>query len=238
VRRRFRQGVSIRPVQTAQAETLLAHPDEALEVRQSLVPLGVAIDHYGHFDVRDFRRFDLRLAAPDNTQLASDNLNDFFAPAEFFELSQDQRLTRKSFDSYNAGVSVTGLDNLQGGRFRLQKVDYERKFLGEQTNPPISQLARLVVQLPPVRFLAQVRSNAIGRSRTGRRVNHTVRDDFSLQQEEFVIVNSEDLTPFEPAQPVTGSEAAVHTALNHLVQQDPTRRERLTVVSRWELNHE
>jgi hypothetical protein len=236
VRRRFLQGVSVRPVQTgAQAERLLAHPDESLEVRQSVVPLGVPIDHYGHFDTNDFHRVDLRLADKDNNRLPSTDLSDFFAPAEFFEMSQDQRLTRKSFDSYKAGLSASGLDNLKGGRFRQMKVQYERKFIGAQTNPPITALIGAVVQLPAAQFQTQLRGNTIGRSRTGRRVSRRMRTDFTLQQEEFVIANSEDLTPFAPAQSIKGSEATVHAALKHFVKQDPTQGERLTVVSRWEL---
>ena len=63
VRRRFLQGVSIRPAPAAsQGERVLAHPDESLQVRQTVLPLGVPIEHFGHFKLGDFKTFRLRLA--------------------------------------------------------------------------------------------------------------------------------------------------------------------------------
>lgn len=227
VRRRFLQGVSIRPVQGGQAERLLAHPDESLEVQQTVLPLGISIDHYGHLDTSDFRKFNLRLSA-DNTEIPKKDLFDFFAPAEFFELTQDERLTRKSYDSYNAGVTASGLDDLQGGRFRQIPVTYERKIIGAEE--------KKTIPLHETHFRGQIRNNAVGRSKTGSRISRTMRSDFGLKQEEFVIVNGENLSPFEPGPATAGSEAAVHTVLKELVREDPRRRAQLTVVARWELN--
>ncbi len=224
VRRYFRQGVAIRAVQ-ATGERLLAHPDESLEVRQNILPLGVQLEHYGHFNSTDFRKFDLRVSGG---SVDTDPLPDFFAPAQFFELTQDERLLRKSYDSYQCGVSTKGLDNLHGGRFRVVKVDYERKLVGTSARPES-------VDLPREHFDVQIRGNAIAKSRTGRRIGRTVRRNFGLQKEEFVIANSEDFTAYEPAQSLAGSEAAVHAAYNDLVRRDSDLARKLVVVPAWEL---
>ena len=66
-------------------------------------------------------------------------------------------------------------------------------------------------------------------------MQRTLRSDFRLQKEKFVIANSEDFTIFEPAQPIIGNEAAVHAALNDLVQRHLKLGEKLVVVPIWEL---
>ena len=163
VRRRFLQGVSIRPVQAAsQAERVLAHPDESLEVRQAVLPLGIQLDHFGHFRVGDFKTFALRLATGEATgerPLAARNTGDFFAPAEFFELSQDERMTRRSYENFNAGLEAEGLDNLLSGGFREMPVSHERKLIDDEAPPE-----RKTVPLPPFHFVAQIRGNAVAKS--------------------------------------------------------------------------
>ena len=230
VRRRFVQGVSVRPVQTAVATRVLAHPDESLEVKQAVLPLGVSLDHYGHFNPRDFRSFSLRLGTTDEF-IAADNTSDFFAPAEFFELTQDERMTRKSYESFNAGLAAGGLDNLIGGRFRQMKVDYERRIIDDQPQIP----GPVLVPLSPIHFAAQLKGNSIAKSQPGRRVGRTVRKDFSLRNERFGIVNREDFSRFQPAQEIVGNEAEVHTALNKFVKRDPSKKELLAVVPIWEI---
>ena len=228
VRRRFVQGVSVRPVQTAVAARVLAHPDESLEVKQAVLPLGVPLDHYGHFNPRDFRKFSLRLGT-DAGFIAADNTSDFFAPAEFFELTQEERMTRKSYESFNAGLAAGGLDNLLGGRFRQMNVDYERRIIDDQPQVPKT------VPLPPAHFVAQIKGNSIAKSQPGRRVGRTVRKDFRLRNERFGIVNREDFSRFQPAQEIVGNESEVHTAMNNFVKRDPSRKDTLAVVAIWEI---
>ena len=141
-------------------------PDESLEVRQAVLPLGVPIDHFGHFRVGDFKTFALRLATGEATgerPLTARNTGDFFAPAEFFELSQDERMTRRSYENFNAGLEAEGLDNLLSGGFREMSVSHERKLIDDEAPPE-----RKTVPLPPFHFVAQIRSNAVAKSQHGR----------------------------------------------------------------------
>jgi hypothetical protein len=161
--------------------------------------------------------------------IAADNTSDFFAPAEFFELTQEQRMTRKSYESFNAGLAAGGLDNLLGGRFRQMNVDYERRIVDDQAPGPV------VVPLSPLHFAAQIKGNSLAKSQPGRRVGRTVRKDFRLRNERFGIVNTENLKRFEAAQEIVGNEAEVNTALKNFVKRDPSKKETLAVVALWEM---
>ena len=230
VRRRFLQGVSIRPVQAAsQAGRVLAHPDESLGVRQAVLPLGIPLDHFGHFKVADFKTFDLRLATGGGT-VATKNTSDFFAPAEFFELTQDERMTRKSYENFNAGLEADGLDALMTDSFREMPVSHERRLVDDEAPPE-----KKTIPLPPIHFTAQIRRNAVAASAHGRRVAGTVRRDFKLQDEQFKIVIKDTLAGFEPAQVPLGSEAEAQTMLKSVVTQDPSQKDRLAVVPVWEV---
>ena len=231
VRRRFLQGVSVRPVQTAaQAERVLAHPDESLEIRQAVLPLGIPLDHFGHFKLRDFEKFDLRLATGEDSVKAK-STGDFFAPAEFFALSGDERMSRKSYESFNAGLEAEGLDNLSSGGFREMSVSYERRIIDDEAPPPKPNN----VALPLTHFIAQIRGNAVSKSQLGRRVAHTVRQDFSLRNERFDVVERETLGSLDPTRPALGSEAEAHIALNNFEKQNPAQKGQLVVVPHWEI---
>jgi hypothetical protein len=191
--------------------------------------LGVPIEHFGHFKVGDFKKFELRLATSVQS-VAAKPTSDFFAPAEFFELSQDERMTRKSYENFNAGLEAEGLDNLLSGGFREMPVSHERKMIDDEAPPE-----RKTVPLPPLHFVAQVRGNAVARSQHGQRVARTVRKDFSLRNERFNIVKRDNLGSFDPAQAALGSEAEAQIALNNFVQQNPAQKDQLVVVPLWEI---
>jgi hypothetical protein len=75
-----------------------------LLVKQQVVPLntGRDIDTFGGAPVAGARRFALT-AALDGTPLASASLQSAFAPAQFFVMSDDEKLAAPAFESMDAG---------------------------------------------------------------------------------------------------------------------------------------
>ena len=139
-------------------------------------------------------------------------------------------MTRRSYESFNAGLEADGLDNLRSGDFREMSVSYERKSIDDEAPPE-----KKTVPLPPPYFVAQIRTNAVANSSLGRRVARTVRKDFSLRGERFNVVVRESLTSAIPAQAPLASEAEAQTVLNSFVTQNPGRTDQLVVVPLWEI---
>jgi hypothetical protein len=114
--------------QVEDATAIFAHPLATLEVHESIVPLGLAITRYGEaslsganeFSITDFR---VGTGGPGFTAVQDD-----FAPAQFFDLSDADKLSRPSFERHDAGAIMSG--NLLANAALLSKtIDYETFFI-------------------------------------------------------------------------------------------------------------
>lgn len=88
---------------------VLVHPLAVLSVRQSVVPLNTAapIDRYGGAPVSGRRQFAIAGATVRGAGPAAlQPLREDFAPAQFFDMTDDQKLTSPSFVPMDAGVQI------------------------------------------------------------------------------------------------------------------------------------
>jgi hypothetical protein len=194
--------VSLRPL-AGTAVDIVLHPLGTLTVKQGVVPLDVEISKFGAAVPGDVRRFTVRSAGAADTPVT-----DFFAPAQFLEMSDSEKLSRPSFEPMTAGVSIgsgqfafsadlTECAELEGLEFDTWIMDRPR------TAPPRKGD---VYTLHPALLGAQARFGAAGagagrhparRSRAGAGKYRIVREGWSL-------VATDALT----AQPVPGLEAS------------------------------
>ena len=87
---------------------LLAHPYGELNVRQRVVPLGVRIQRFGPTSPMGPLRFEITKAevgGADATQRSDPN-KEYFAPGDFFELNDAQKLSRPGFEAMEAGCRI------------------------------------------------------------------------------------------------------------------------------------
>jgi hypothetical protein len=83
---------------------LMATPDSVIEVRQTLVPLGIEIEQFGNAPVGDHSMFELAAAGLEQ----SATLDDWFAPGQFFELGNDDKLEGPEFELMRSGIQFGG----------------------------------------------------------------------------------------------------------------------------------
>ena len=96
---------------------VLMHPLGELSVRQQVVPLGIRIDRYAGGVPGAERRFDITHARVGVDPVADlPAVSEFFAPAEFIDMSDDEKLARPSFESLTAGVSLQSAGTSYGGQ--------------------------------------------------------------------------------------------------------------------------
>jgi hypothetical protein len=128
-----RQQVSIRADSRA-ADMVLLHPMGALSVRQGVVPLNLSrdIDRVGVAAPSGPRRFAVtrvRLGADEQT---TSSLRDLFAPAQYFDMSDDDKLAAPSFEEMDAGVQFGDDDYLFDMASRAKSpFDYTDIAIGE-----------------------------------------------------------------------------------------------------------
>ncbi len=91
----------------AKGDEVLVHPLGQLTVRQQVLPLGVRLDLFEGSAPAGERTFSITQAflGPDPvTDLRP--VNEFFAPASFLQMSDDEKIARPSFESMPAGIAL------------------------------------------------------------------------------------------------------------------------------------
>ena len=120
----------------AAGTNLLAHPLGSLTFQQKLVPFELAldkasgskIDGANHFSSGALALTQGGVPAPVGSATAQ-ALNDFFATAQFIEMSQDDKLAKPSFESYVAGYQLASAD-YEMGEIVPELLGYEEADLG------------------------------------------------------------------------------------------------------------
>jgi len=98
---------------------ILLHPQGELAVRQQVLPLGIHIDYYNGGTPSAERSFNITGGMIGTDQINGNDLppvNEFFAPAQFIAMSDDEKIARPSFESLPAGVKLTIGDLTFGGQ--------------------------------------------------------------------------------------------------------------------------
>jgi hypothetical protein len=97
----------LRQVEVAKA--ILVHPLGAFELREHVVPLETQLDRIGQHPVTEPR---VDLGAPtigDLPARAVSETTDRFAPGQFLDLSDDEKLSRPGFESLPSGMRLAGV---------------------------------------------------------------------------------------------------------------------------------
>jgi hypothetical protein len=178
-------------------------------------------------------------------------VRDFFAPAQFLELTDDEKLSRPSFEPMDAGVTflsdaivftTEARDWLEAGA-----IEFETWLLDKGTNVTESadeedgRGQKLFYRLSPMLLSRQARFGAAGVSelrRTGKAKYHTGPAKHQLTREGWTIVDRQLLTEqsvrgvAEDRAP-TYSEAVAE--LSRLRQETPSRAGRFRILKPSEL---
>ena len=229
------------------ATDVLLHPLGTLTVKQGVVPLNFDISRFGQAAPAGARRFTISSVSLGGQKETPQPVKDFFAPAQFIEMSDDEKLSRPSFEPMAAGVSI-GSDEFvfsadAGDWLELKAIEFETWILDKETNvarrsdPQDQDLYKLSLEL----LGKQARFGAAGNSdlrRTGKAKYRTTRVAHTVAKEGWSIVATDDLTVqpvpgIEAGKPASYSEAA--QALRKLKQENPAKAAGWKILRRSEL---
>ena len=108
------------------------HPLGKFGVKQTVVPLNLTrdIDKFGSSPPSGARRFSITSISVGGVAQTPTPLTDFFAPGQFFEMTDDESITSPSFDTMEAGLMV-GVDafvfNNSGARQRGSRIQDDHR---------------------------------------------------------------------------------------------------------------
>ena len=186
---------------------VLVHPLGALTVRQTAVPLGVEISKFGNAAPADGGPFDITRVWFNDESGSRDTkaVSDHFAPGQFFEMSDDEKLSRPAFESLRSGVSF-GTGGFSHGTAVEAALGYDTAVIDKEEQVKREMKGYQVVQ--DVAALAGL--GAAARSpmvETGSAKYAGPPQKISLEEPEYVVASTEDLHKPEDGQftPPTGT---------------------------------
>lgn len=221
--------VSLREI-TNTDENIIAHPSRNLSVSQKVVPLDIKIEKFGTQNPADYTEFHLDMVDANGDDITDTPVKEEFAPDSFFKLNESERLSRPSFEKYNSGLDGTGSSELTTDYFQERAVGFELIILDEPDPQPIPY------QILPEEFNAFIKNGSIAKSALGTKYSKTsilAPAKVSIKNDEFAIVDNDDLSLFEGHQAASLQEAQL--MMDTLLLERPELEGQLDIVSSFEL---
>jgi len=228
------QTVSLNAV-ASPAAPVLVDPGGAATLRQTVVPLNRTITRFGaavpsgpdHFTVHTVTLNDFQ--APD-----LEPLTDFFAAAQFEELTETDRLSRPSFERMDAGLSIAGSSVTLGASVGAG-LEYETVILDVPWQPRRVQRYELILS-HQLAFL-QLGASALAPFNNTGLVKFAASSNAEalvvLEEDLFVVSGTADGRALSGITGPVGKGLA-HAALVQHLKANPQDRGRLQVVPMFE----
>jgi hypothetical protein len=182
------------------ASGTFVHPLAGVSVVQNVAPLGVTIQRFGSARVSGANRFDVTaLRVGPDTIAAPVPVSRPFGRGQFFDLTDEQRLTLPSFEPFTAGVTVASADFTFGPAVAAD-LRYETAYLDMEPEAPRGRLVRTVLLttgLPASALQWQARSGAAARSAMRERARAPIARSLAVSVDPvpLVAVERDTLSP-------------------------------------------
>lgn len=229
--------VSVRQIEASADPTapLVIHPAGVLTFSQRSLPLeDYAIQKFGNKKPSGANKFKLTNANSDNAPIPADfqNVREQFAPAQFAELSDSEKLSRKSFENLPSGFKLTATNDLLTPLPVSRPVVYELSYLRKKGLEFKGLLNLVFVAYDRLVKGSAVRQSPLSHQQT--RVSLNAPKQVALPPETFAIANAADLKSHTPVLFATQAEAYQHQ--QELIAENPALAGTIQVVSNYELS--
>ncbi len=230
---------SLRELPVGAAEPVRVHPVGIVAISQKVVPLDIAIERIGAQRPADAHLFSIdAVTVNGDAQGTPPVAEESFAPAQFFDLSDADKLGSPSFKSFASGIRVGDGERMRTGYAAAREVKYETKYidsareqrLGESPSPGLFDLDVHAFKAWALRGVIANSELSFARRRKSARAPENV----GTRQEPFAIVNIDSLELFETGG-VLGSERAAQQRMATLIAANPALRGALQVVPTFEM---
>lgn len=114
-------------------QTLCVHPIGTLQVKESVVPLDLPITKYGNATPSDGTEFSIQSVQINAQTESIQAIQDYFAPGQFLNLSDADKLSKPSFEEMDAGVNI-GSSAILNGQDSPRTVMYQEFYIYDPAN--------------------------------------------------------------------------------------------------------
>ena len=219
------------PDGTVESDKLMRfHPIGDLIINQGQVPLNRKLDRFGHKRPGDYHRFSLEINEAGTSQ---GHARSFFAPAQYFDMKDEEIFQTKSFEKYDSGVRLGSAQSWTGGSLLEKPSNYEEIIFDVARE--VDQKKNKVENEHIYQDLQDNNSVALsdpGRNQWRKKAGRA--RGFHRQRDRYFVVDSFTMSPVaEMDKAVPQSEA--RQILAEMVRLQPMQEERLEVVAAYEV---
>ncbi|MGZ8466806.1 MAG: DUF6603 domain-containing protein, partial [Candidatus Binatia bacterium] len=227
------------------ATEVLLHPLGTLTVKQGVVPLDIDISRFGQAAPAGARRFTISSVSLGEQSQTTEPVKEFFAPAQYFEMSDDEKLSRPSFEPMAAGMSI-GSEEFAftpntDDWLEVEAIKFETIIMNKEKQESRRDEQHLY-QLSAELFTKQARFGAAGAGairRSGQAKYRATAGKHRIAKEGWSIVATDELT-VQPVPGIAEGKPTIYSeavqALRKLKQHDPAKAAGLKILRLSELS--
>lgn len=226
------------------ANQIVVHPAGILTFSQRTLPLKFDIQKFGNKAPKTDKRFEFKNAqiVHPSGNIALDSSTDYnnvvesFAANQFEILSDDQKLSRKSFEDRKSGFILRGTAAIRTGKPVAKDVDYELIYLKKAENKLIF---KSIIKLGMMAYNRLLGGNAVRKSvlsKQNNRVSFNAPPEVILTKPKYAVANVSDMK-LHSLDLLHDSEADAYQAYNKLIKEKPELAGEIQIVNHFELQH-
>jgi len=206
-----------------------------LSVSQKVVPLELQINKYGNKIPKDQNKFVINSIKSNTTDFPTDNVEDDFAPANFLELSDSQKLSRKSYEKFKSGKKLTATSALVSGTPVEKSVDYELSYMRRKV---YQLLVAGIYNFSKQLFMFATKGSASYKasvSYTSNKASANSPKNVMVDTGKYAIAKTDDMTLYDAGM-VASSQTEAVELMKQMISDDPKLKGTIQVVQQYELN--
>ncbi len=214
---------------------IVAHPAGVLKFSEKLVPLDFTINKFGDKKPDGADRFSFSDVKSDSQALSTNTLQELFAPANFVEMSDSDKLARKSFENMNSGFEIASSSTLNTAAPVEKSVDYEVLYLRKKS---IGIIFAGIFKLAKDMFSALTKGSAVSKSSISYQNNRksvNSPEDLTINTEQYGVANVSDMKLHDSGL-IAGSQAEAYQMYSNLIAENPGLKDKVQVLSTYEMN--
>ena len=220
-------SVVLRPASAAAGQVFL-DPRGAITLRQRVTPLGVKLEKFGsnpltpiggnYFEVPSFK------VGPDSYSPATlpgivEETKDFFAPSQYYKLSDGEKLSRPSFESLTNGLRITSLATLVGADTATRRVvEYEQLLLDSTAAGGFVAGGADTARFTPDAFGKLAKGSVLGQAIQAAQPSQRAPAPVSWAADTYEVVRAATLAIYDPAD--TATQYAGHEKFGSQLEAD------------------
>jgi hypothetical protein len=222
---------------------VIMHGVGTLTIRQTILPLAMEISKFGNFVPSDIRSAYISNLSIDSVASAFVEVKDAFAPAEFKEMEDNDKLKAPSYKEEVSGVKITSTERLHLNYGINRIVNYEIGFSdyhreSEQPYVLYNPVKKIAMPDKLSLFKKMALGGAIAKNELSKELKvNKFRNEraVKIQTEKFVITNMSDLTKMDMGGFQNGTKAEADDILKKAIRNNPSLKDKIQVIPEYEL---